>query len=268
MCADTKPRPLVWLPVDHRCLGQAPLTMPFMVLGEKYARAVQQCANAQPVLFPLAGPEAIGALLDQVAGVMLTGSPSNVHPSHFDQSVHNPALPLDPARDALTLPLVQACVAKGVPLLGICRGFQEINVALGGSLHQAVHEQPGLHDHREPKDQPYETQYAPSHPLHLVPDRALATWAGTTQVWVNSLHGQGVNRLAPGLVPLAHAPDGLVEAFEIGSARAFAVGVQFHPEWQCASTPFYAAIFKAFGQAVHQRHAQMQASKEASATGR
>lgn len=245
--------PMVWLPADHRLLGDHGHAMPFLLLGDKYARAVKVGAHAQPVMFPLADAAQVPELLSMVDGVMLTGSPSNVHPSHFDEAVHNPCLPLDPDRDALTLTLVRACVEHGVPLLGVCRGFQEINVALGGSLHQAVHEVLGHMDHREPEGTP-DQQYAPSHTVQLVPGSELLKWAdGAHEVQVNSLHGQGVNRLAPGLQALAHAPDGLIEAFKVEGARTFAYAFQWHPEWRCWDNPFYSAIFRAFGDAVRSR---------------
>ena len=244
---------LVWLPADHRLLGDDHHRMPYLVLGDKYARAVKVGAAAQPVMFPLAEASQIPALLPLVDGVMLTGSPSNVHPSHFDEDVADPSLPLDPERDGLTLALIKACVAQGVPLLGICRGYQEINVALGGSLHQRVHHVPGMMDHREPDDVPPVQQYAPAHTIAIEPGTCLATWAGDTTATVNSLHGQGVNRLGAGLRALAHAPDGLVEAFEIEGASAFAVAMQWHPEWRCWENPFYTAIFKAFGDACETR---------------
>lgn len=244
---------LVWLPADHRQLGDGDERMPALVLGEKYARAVKQGVQAQPVLFPLADASQIEHLLALVDGVMLTGSPSNVHPAHFDEDVADPSLPLDPARDGLTLALVKACVAQGVPLLGICRGFQEINVALGGSLHQAVHAQPGMMDHRESGAAPLREQYALRHSLSVVAGSAMAQWAGSTEVMVNSLHGQGINRLAQGLRAIAQAPDGLVEAFEVEGARTFAWAVQWHPEWHFWENPFYTAIFSAFGAAVRER---------------
>jgi putative glutamine amidotransferase len=246
---------LVWLPADHRLLGDHGHQMPFLMLGDKYARAVKVGAQAQPVMFPLADADGVDDLLALVDGVMLTGSPSNVHPSRFDEAVADPSLPLDPVRDELTFELVKACVRLGVPLLGVCRGFQEINVAMGGSLHQRVHEVPGLMDHREPKSAPYEEQYAPSHAIVPVPGSALHEWAsGASEVRVNSLHGQGINRLAPGLEAMAHAPDGLVEAFAVKDARTFACAVQFHPEWRCWENPFYTAIFEAFGRACRSRH--------------
>jgi putative glutamine amidotransferase len=254
MCMKNGASCLVWLPVDHRLLGQGDLQMPFLVLGDKYARAVKVNAGAQPVLFPLAGPQDIPSLLALVDGVMLTGSPSNVHPSHFGESVANPTLPLDTDRDALTLALVNACIASDVPLLGVCRGFQEINVALGGSLHQQIHLVDGFQDHRETKGAPFESQYGPSHPISLVPSSRMARWAGTATVNVNSLHGQGISRLADGLLPVAHAADGLVEAFEVKAARSFAVAMQWHPEWRTSENPFYAAIFAAFGDACRQRN--------------
>lgn len=253
----SSPPSLVWLPADHRLLGEpGRQKMPFLVLGDKYARVIKVAAKAQPLLFPLAEADAIGDLLAMVDGVMLTGSPANVHPSHFNEAVADPSLPLDPARDALTLALVQACIDQGVPLLGVCRGFQEINVALGGSLHQQVHVVEGLMDHREDSTASYEDQYAPSHSIAPVPGSALHGWAaGASGVRVNSLHGQGINRLAPGLEAMAHAPDGVIEAFAVKGARAFAYAVQFHPEWRTAENPFYAAIFDAFGDACRQRQA-------------
>ena len=244
---------LVWTPADHRLLGQAGHAMPYLVLGDKYARALRRCANAQAVMFPLADPQEVPHWLDKVDGVMLTGSPSNVHPSHFGEPVADETLPLDRERDALTLALVRACVAQAVPLLGICRGFQEMNVAMGGSLLQQVHLTPGKNDHRDPADQPPEVQYAPSHEVQLQPDSLLAQLAGGLRVKVNSLHGQGVGRLAEGLQAIAHADDGLVEAFQVKDAPGFTLGVQWHPEWQCHDNPFYSAIFQAFSQAMHQR---------------
>jgi putative glutamine amidotransferase len=248
-----KPPAWVWLPMDHRQLGDHDHKVPFLVLGDKYARAVKEGAGAQPVLFPLADAQQIPDLLTAVDGVMLTGSPSNVHPAHFAESVLNPDLPLDETRDSLTLALVKACISQGVPLLGICRGFQEINVALGGSLSQAVQQLPGMLDHREPRGMPLAAEYAPSHEVRFLEGSAFAQWAGAVSAQVNSLHGQGIARLAQGLRALGHAPDGLVEAFEVEGASTFAYAVQWHPEWQCRQNPFYAAIFEAFGQACRMR---------------
>ncbi len=252
----SKPISLVWLPADHRLLGHGEHQMPFLVLGDKYARAVKRNAMAQPVVFPLSDVADIAALLPLVDGVMLTGSPSNVHPSKFAESVLDTSLPLDRERDTLTLPLVKACIADGVPLLGVCRGFQEINVALGGSLHQQVHAVSGMQDHREAKNAPHSVQYAFSHSIRIQAGSSLERYAGAHQAQVNSLHGQGINRLAAGLTAVAWAEDGLVEAFEVTDAPAFCLAVQWHPEWKTSETPLYSAIFQAFGDACRARGAQ------------
>ncbi len=252
---NTATQPLVWLPVDRRLLGEDGSGMHYAVVADKYLRAVKVGAAAQPVLFPLAEESQISALLSLVDGVMLTGSPSNVHPSHFNQPVEDPTLPLDPERDALTLALVKACVSEDIPILGICRGFQEINVALGGSLLQTVHAQPGKFDHRGPEQTSVDDAYRPTHEIEFEPDSQLAKWARGTKQQVNSLHGQGIDRLAKGLRAVGHASDGLVEAVEIEGAQNFAVAVQFHPEWRVSENYFYSAIFEAFGNACRQRHA-------------
>jgi len=248
-----KTRPLVWLPLDHRLLGDGPPAIPYFFLGEKYASSLRRSAGAQPCAFPLAGESDIPALLQLVDGVVLPGSPANIEPHHFDQALTDPSLPLDPRRDALTLALVRACVSEGVPILGVCRGFQEINVALGGSLLQQVHLTCGKNDHRDPPNEPFEVQYGPSHEIELQAGSLLAQLAGSLRVKVNSLHGQGVGRLADGLQAIAHADDGLVEAFQVKNAPGFTLGVQWHPEWRCHENPFYSAIFNAFSQAMQER---------------
>ena len=259
----TSAKPLVWLPVDHRVLGEDGSGMPYIVVGDKYLRAVTTAASAQPVLFPLADVSQIGALLDLVDGVMLTGSPSNVHPSHFGQAVSDSDLPLDSARDGITLALVKACLAAAVPLFGVCRGFQEINVALGGSLFQAVQTQPGKFDHRGPEKASVDHAYRPVHDVEFVAGSQFAKWAGGTTQKVNSLHGQGIDRLASGLRAVGHASDGLVEAVEIVGAKNFAVAVQWHPEWRVTENSFYRAIFQAFGDACQQRFLARQARANA-----
>ncbi len=251
----TLPPCLVWVPPDHRMLGKGHDRSPFAVVADQYSKALQQCAGVRPLTFPLAQPDEIPSLLALVDGVLLTGSPSNVHPSHFGEEVLDPDLPLDPQRDALNFALVRTCVVLGVPLLGICRGFQEINVALGGSLHQRVHAVPGRMDHREPAGKTLEAQYALAHVVDFEPDSAFARWAGANQAQVNSLHGQGVYRLAPTLRAQGVAPDGQVEAVAIEGAKAFAYAVQWHPEWDCGHHVLNSAMFQAFGEAcrAHQR---------------
>lgn len=247
---------LVWVPADHRMLGKGASATPFHVVADEYSQALLGCAAVRPVMFPLVEPAEVPALLELVDGVLLTGSPSNVHPSHFGEVVADPALPLDPRRDALNFALVRACMAQGVPLLGICRGLQEINVALGGSLHQRVHAVPGRLDHREPHGQPLEVMFAPAHAVHFVPGSVFARWAGGSEAQVNSLHGQGIARLAEGLEALGQAPDGQVEAVAIRGARSFAFAVQWHPEWDCQTHALDGALFRAFGDACRARQDQ------------
>lgn len=245
-----KQKPVVLLPSDVKQIGEHP----FHAVGQKYILAVAQAAEATPLLVPAIGKYiSIDDLLASADGILLTGSPSNVHPSHFGQTVLNPALPLDTARDALTLQLIRAAIDAGVPILAICRGFQELNVAFGGSLHQAVQEQAGKSDHREPKELPLDTQYAVSHSVNLVKNGQLAQIVAVESMMVNSLHGQGIDRLGEGLSVEAHAPDGLIEAVSVNNAKAFALGVQWHPEWKVMENPQYLAIFKAFGEACQAR---------------
>lgn len=240
-------KPVVLIPACSRDIG----VHPYHAVQKKYVDAVLLGAECTPILLPAIGMDAdVEALLDRVDGIMLTGSPSNVHPSHFDQEVHNPALPLDPARDATTLPLIKAALARGLPLFGVCRGFQEINVALGGTLHQAVQEVPGMRDHRENKALDLDGQYAPAHRIELLAGGMLQKIFGEkTELWVNSLHGQGVHQLAPGLRTEALAEDGLIEAYSVSGAKTFALAVQWHPEWKVMENPDALKIYQAFGDA-------------------
>ena len=242
-------KPLVWLPACHRHLD---LSDPggYTVLADRYAAAVCEL-GLQPVLFPMAGATDVPDLLPLVDGVLLTGSPSNVEPTHFGAFALDTDL-LDPRRDALTISLVRAALAGGTPLFGVCRGLQEMNVALGGSLYQRVHTEQGLMDHREPEAGSMEEQFAERHEVLLAPGSAFAQWAGGTRAQVNSLHGQGIKRLGEGLVAEAHAPDGLVEGVRVTHASSFAFGVQWHPEWRHNSNPFYARTLEAFAQAARE----------------
>ena len=229
---------------------------PYHVSGDKYLRAVSVAALGLPVIIPsLADLCEIKDLLHYVDGLLFTGSPSNVEPFHYQGPPSAPGTAHDPQRDATTLPLLRAAVAAGVPVLGICRGFQEVNVAFGGTLYQKVHEQPGFMDHRENKDDPLDVQYGPAHDIALVPGGVLAGLAGDTRATVNSLHGQGVRRLGEGLVVEAQAPDGLVEAFR-HDGPAFMLAVQWHPEWKVRENAFYLATFRAFGDACRARAAR------------
>lgn len=237
-------KPVVLVPACNRQLGEHP----FHVAGKKYLDAVR-LAGAVPLIVPSAEPDELDQLLDLADGVLLTGSPSNVHPSHFGEDVLNPALPLDPLRDSWTLPLIRLALARGLPVFAICRGTQEINVALGGSLHQAVHDVPGHDDHRPPQGAPAAVAYGPAHPVTVEPGGVLARLWAEPQFTVNSVHGQAVNRLADGLRVEARAPDGLIEAFSVASSPGFSLCLQWHPEWQAIDNPVSRAMLEAFGQA-------------------
>jgi putative glutamine amidotransferase len=241
---------VVGIPADRRLLGNHW----FHCVGEKYLRAVLEAADALPVLVPALGDDLdLEWLLERCDGVLLTGSPSNVEPHRYAGPPSAPGTWHDPHRDATTLPLIPAVVQHGVPLLSICRGFQEMNVAYGGTLHQKIHEVPGYRDHREDDTQPVDVQYGPSHEVELVPGGLLARLAGRTTIRVNSLHSQGVDRLAPGLVVEGRSPDGIVEAFRVEQAPSFAVGVQWHPEWKAMDNDFSRALFAEFGAAARSR---------------
>lgn len=237
-------RPVVLLPACNKLLS----AHASHTIGQKYVDAAR-LAGALPLVVPQAGPEDLDELLQLADGVLLTGSPSNVHPSHFGQAVRDPSLPLDPARDDWTLPLVRRALDSGMPLLAICRGTQEVNVALGGSLYQAVQEVGPYADHRSRDNEPVEQQYADAHPVDVVPGGVLHGIVGVDRFPVNSLHGQAVDRLAEGLQVEARAPDGLIEAFSRAHAPGFNLCVQWHPEWQAQDNPYSMAILRAFGQA-------------------
>lgn len=249
--------PIVIVPACTAQIG----AHPYHIAQMKYVDAVLRGATCLPLVLPAFGADTdFAAVLATADGLMLTGSPSNVHPSHYAQEVHNPALPQDAARDATTLPLIRAALARGIPVLAVCRGFQEVNVALGGSLHQAVQEVHGMQDHREDKNVSLDQQYAAAHSITLAPDGRLAQILdGAATLMVNSLHGQGVAQLAPGLRVEARADDGLVEAFSFADATnagAFALAVQWHPEWRLAENPDSMKIFRAFGQACRDYQAK------------
>jgi putative glutamine amidotransferase len=221
----------------------------FHAVPEPYVDAVRRGAEAEAVLLPAVGaPDE--SLLARLDGLLLTGSKSNLRPEHYGGAPDGPG-PHDPRRDATTLPAVARAIAAGLPLFAICRGFQELNVALGGTLHQRVHDVGGMADHRSSgaPDQ----AFAPRHPVRLVEGGLLARLAGPGEVMVNSSHGQGIDRLAPGLAVEAVASDGLVEAVRVEGAAAFAIGVQWHPEWRFERDPLSCALWRAFGDAARRR---------------
>lgn len=229
----------------------------FHSVGEKYVDAVVVGAGGLPVLIPAIGDRLDPAqLLARLDGLLVTGSPSNVDPARYGGPPPRPDNLADPARDATTLPLIRLAIARGVPLLAICRGLQELNVAYGGTLHQHVHEISGRFDHRSDKTKPLPDRYGPVHPVDLTPGGKLqALLEGATRIQVNSLHGQGIARLAPGLDVEAVAQDGTIEAVSVRDAKGFALAVQWHPEWQVLEDPSSRRLFAAFGAAARARAA-------------
>jgi putative glutamine amidotransferase len=243
--------PVIGIPADRRLCGKHQ----FHLAGEKYISAVADGAKALPVLIPALAPELEwSAILAACDGLMFTGSASNVEPHHYGGPASAPGTLHDPSRDATTLPLIPRAIEAGVPVLAICRGFQEMNVAYGGTLHQRLHEV-GFSDHREDESDPLEVQYGPAHEVLLEPGGLLRDIAGQDRLEVNSLHWQGVETLGRNLRVEARAPDGVIEAFRVADAPAFAVGVQWHPEWQFDRYPFSRALFAAFGDASRRRAA-------------
>ena len=253
----SKSKPVIGIPACRREIA------PHMwnAVQEKYINAVATAAGGLPLLIPTLGAGLdLGTLLGTVDGLFFTGSPSNVEPHHFGGPPSDPGTLHDPHRDATTLPVMRAALAAGVPVFAVCRGFQEMNVVLGGTLHQKVQEVPGLMDHREDKAAALDDQYGPAHTVQVEPGGVLARVLGVESLEVNSLHSQGIERLGKGLRVEARAPDGLVEAFSVAGSTAFALAVQWHPEWQVMKNPHSRALFAAFGEAC--REAAGRSSKQ------
>lgn len=227
---------------------------PFHLIGEKYITAVQDGAGGMPFIIPALGKRLdLSRILANIDGLLLTGSPSNVEPHHYNGEPSKPGTLHDAERDATTFPLIEMALAEGVPILAICRGFQELNVVRGGSLHQEVHNVPGYQNHKENPDDPLDVQYGPSHEVTLVEGGLLRALAGSERMPVNSLHAQGIKRLGDGLAIEAVADDGLIEGFRVDDVKGFALAVQWHPEWQVTENKFFKSIFKAFGDACSER---------------
>ena len=248
-------RPIIAVPADRRILNPHPSHL----VGEKYVKAILDGADALPLIVPsLPADIELDEILDRVDGLMLTGSYSNVEPRHYGEDDAQHVGDKDPHRDAMTMPLALRALERGIPLLAICRGHQELNVALGGTLHREVSTVPGYHQHLENKEDPLDIQYGPSHPVALMDGGVLRRLAGKDSVMVNSLHGQAVAKLANGVSVEAVADDGLIEAFTVDSASAFNLSVQWHPEWKVTENKFSMAIFGAFGDACRIRAADRQ----------
>jgi putative glutamine amidotransferase len=228
---------------------------PFDMAGEKYIVAARAGAGTLPLLIPALDPPLDPReILPAIDGLLFTGSPSNVAPRHYSGAAARETTLLDEERDAVALPLLRAALAEGVPTLCLCRGFQELNVALGGTLHQHLHELEGYYDHRAAKHLPIEEQYGPAHDVTIFDGGMLADLADKAQagrvVRVNSLHSQGIDRIAPDLRVEAKAADGTIEAVGLKKAKGFLLAVQWHPEWKYRESRLSSVIFSAFGDAV------------------
>jgi putative glutamine amidotransferase len=230
------------------------------LVGENNLRAIAEVAGALPLMFA-GNPKLtdIPDLLASIDGVLLTGARANVHPSHFNTVPDPKHEPYDEDRDALALPLIEACVARGLPVFGICRGFQEMNVAAGGSLHPEIRELPGRMNHRMPRLEngeihpDLEVVFADRHDVRLVPDGMFARIFGRDVIRVNSLHGQGILELGERVVAEGIAEDGTIEAIRFKDAPGFALGVQWHAEYDPQTNSVNRALFQTFGDAVR-RH--------------
>jgi putative glutamine amidotransferase len=245
--------PVVGIICDTEIMGPHP----FHIAGEKYIKAISNSSHCLPLLIPaLADESTMEQLLSMLDGILFTGGYSMVDPLNYQDEAAELDTKLDVARDQTSLPLIIKAVAKGIPVLGICRGFQEMNVAFGGSLHQKLHENGHYFEHRENKNLTLAEQYSASHHVNVISGGKLADIVKQDSIDVNSLHTQGVDRLADDLSIEAIAEDGLVEAFSVKDSESFAMAVQWHPEWRVEENPNSTKLFHAFGQACTKRKAR------------
>ena len=227
--------------------------------GERNVHSLMTMVDCIPVLLPPVGTSVdVAELVSRMDGLVLTGAQANVEPHHYGGPPFPPDEPIDPGRDALILPLVRACIAARAPVFGICRGMQEINVALGGSLHYRIHELPEKNDHRSPRndDVTSEEIFSLNHMVKLTAGGLFQALTGHDEMMVNSLHGQGVDRLGEGLVVEAISPDGVIEGLRLNDDTQFVVGVQWHAEWEPDKHALSGALYTAFGQAARARAAR------------
>jgi len=254
--------PLIGIPTCIRTFNERA----FHTVSERYPNAVIDAAGCLPVVIPACGHKMdLSALLDSLDGLLLTGSPSNVEPYHYGGSPSLEGTLHDPDRDSTTLPLIREAVRRDMPVLAICRGIQELNVALGGTLHQRIFDMPERYNHRRRRRPtiPDDERYGPAHSVALTPGGLFSQLAeDAPEIMVNSLHGQGIDGPAPGLRIEAVAPDGQIEGVSLPGAR-FVVGVQWHPEYKPLENPFSKALFKAFSVACQTTDALVSADRRA-----
>ncbi|HUC11497.1 MAG TPA: gamma-glutamyl-gamma-aminobutyrate hydrolase family protein [Stellaceae bacterium] len=250
--------PIIGIPACRRTINERVVH----TVADKYPSAIIEATGCLPVSIPAIGSKIdIAAVLGRLDGLLLTGSPSNVHPSEYGREPLDAKILHDPDRDATTLPLIREAMRRDLPVFAICRGIQELNVALGGTLHQRLHAMPDRISHRPRKDSP-EGPYGPVHSVRLTPGGLLASLIAADEIMVNSLHSQGIDEPAPGLRVEATAPDGQIEAVALPQAR-FILGVQWHPEYKVLENPVSTALFQAFGEACHSAAAGLARSMRA-----
>ncbi len=247
------PKPLVLISADTKHLDG----YEWHAAVSTYLQAVLVGSDAVPLILPAFGAAIdLDAVLERVDGVLMTGSRSNVHPALYGGEATEENGPYDPKRDETALPLIKRTLARGLPLFAICRGLQELNVALGGTLHTEIQDMAGRRDHRAPVSDDQDRRFALAHHVEVVPGGKLAEILGAARIEVNSLHRQAIGRLAPGLTAEAYAEDGTIEAVSIDGAASFAIGTQWHPEYWVGSDPASKRLFAAFGEAVRARMAE------------
>ena len=249
MASDSKP--LIGVPAGVVEIRRG---MAMHATGERTIDAIVGLADALPVIIPALGQRLdVGELLNGLDALVLTGGVSNIEPHNYDGPPARHGDLHDPRRDSTTLPLIRAAVDKGIPVLAICRGCQELNVAFGGTLHQFLHEVPGRFDHRRDRTKPIDWVAKPAHKIAIRAEGQLEPIAGGIEAEVNSLHGQGIDRIGCGIDVEATAADSTIEAISVNGSRSFALGVQWHPELMTTTDPLSVAIFGAFGSAARER---------------
>ena len=247
--------PIVGIPACMVLIDERPMHR----VGEKYITCVVDGAGCAPLLVPAMGEGGcFQELVSRLDGLFLTGAASNVDPEIYDGEPSRAGTLHDPARDATTLPLITAAIEVGVPVFAVCRGIQELNVALGGTLHQNVHELPGKNEHRMNRSVPSDDRFEPRHPVIIQQGGMFEEMlGGTPEVMVNSLHAQAIDRPADGLFVEAISDDGVIEAVSMRDSKGLVVGVQWHPEHPIPmQVPLNNGLFRTFGDACRARMSQ------------
>ncbi len=245
-------KPIIGVPVNYTPPTENMSGL--FVTSEKYARIAMEISDVVPILIPaFGGATNFETVLNIIDGLLLTGGRANIEPHNYGGAPFPDDEIIDPQRDETVLPLIRGCIERSIPVFGICRGIQEINVAMGGTLHYRVHVLPGKEDHRMRRDTEIQSErFALRHQISLTPDGYLCRLLGKTETKVNSLHAQSIDRVAEGFVVEALSPDGIIEAIHMPKAERFTVGVQWHAEWKAQEHELARKLFRAFGESAHE----------------